>query len=275
MAHGCATKVVVFRKLGAVMHRGEPCPFECPCEGAYSRAMAKKQKHLRDGIYQRPDRPGYWMSYVDEHGKRIQKKCKSATMTEAKAEVAAARKLAAQLAKRIADGDELPTDDTFAAVAERYLAYQKKRHKAGQLSAPELVRQTGIIEAHLAPFFAGMKIAKIRRSKLNAYIESRTGEASAGSIIKETNVLKHLFALACDEWEIIDANPAKRLKLPEAPPGRTRHLDPVELARLFAVCPAWLSPIIGLAVATGCAAASCCGFDGKTWTYRPAGSCSR
>jgi integrase len=96
-----------------------------------------------------------------------------------------------------------------------------------------------------------MKIAKIRRSTINRYVESRTGECSAGTILKEANVIKHMFNLATDEWELIPANPAKRLKMPAAPPGRTRHLDTAELARLLEACPEWLRPIVGLAVSTG------------------------
>jgi integrase len=213
--------------------------------------MARKQTHRRDGIYQRPDRPGFWMSYSDEHGKRVQKKCKAETMTDARAEHSAEIARVKELKQKIADGDAPPEDVTFEAVAARYIAYQKKRVKARDLSAAELIRQEGIIRQHLVPFFKGMKIAKIRRSTINRYIETRTGECSAGTILKEANVLKHLFNLCCDEWELIKANPAKRLKMPTAPPGRTRHLDTAELARLFEACPEWLSPIVGLAVSTG------------------------
>jgi integrase len=213
--------------------------------------MARKPKNARDGIYQRPDRPGFWMSFADEYGKRRQKKCFSVTMTECKKELASEKTRVDELKKKIADGDAPPEDVTFEAVAGRYIAYQQRRVKARDLSAAELTRQAGIAAQHLVPFFKGMRIAKIRRSTINRYIESRTGEVSAGSILKEANVLKHLFNLACDEWELIPANPAKRLKMPAAPPGRTRHLDAAELAQLFEDCPEWLKPIVGLAVSTG------------------------
>jgi hypothetical protein len=213
--------------------------------------MPKKQAHRRDGIYERPDRPGLWMSFVDEYGKRRQKKPKAPTLTQAREDLSDEKKRVRKAAEALANGEILATADTFSAVAERYLNFQKKRVKAGEVSAQELVRQEGIINKHLVPFFKGMKIATIRRSKLNAYIESRTGEVSAGSIIKECNTLKHLFNLACDEWEIIPVNPAKRLKVPEAPEGRTRHLDPPELKGLLEACPQWLRPIAALAVSTG------------------------
>ncbi len=108
-----------------------------------------RQTRARDGVYERDGRPGFWISYVDEYGKRRQQ-----------------------------------------------------------------------------------------------YIESRTGEVSAGTIIKETNVLKHFFG-------VIPANPARRVRMTEAPEGRTRHLEAAELQELLLACPPWLRPIVGLAVSTG------------------------
>lgn len=205
----------------------------------------------RDGVYTRDDRPGWWISYVDEYGKRRQKKTNGFTLTQARNILNEEKERIRKAKSALARGEILATEDTFSEVAKRYLDFQKKRLKAGAISSQELIRQEGIINKHLEPFFKGLRIANIRRSKLNAYIESRTGEVSAGSIIKETNVLKHLFNLACDEWEIIPVNPAKRLKVPEAPEGRTRHLDPKELKGLLEACPQWLRPIAGLAVSTG------------------------
>ncbi len=66
-----------------------------------------------------------------------------------------------------------------------------------------------------------------------------------------SDLLKQLFGLACDDLEIIPVNPAKRLKLPEAPVGRTRRLTPKEFQVLLEACPGWLRPIAGLAVSTG------------------------
>jgi integrase len=151
----------------------------------------------------------------------------------------------------LARGEVQATEEAFGKVAKRYLEFQKKRIRAGAISEKEFVRQQGFIEKHLLPFFGDLKVKSIRRSKLNSYIESRTGEVAAGTIIKEANVLKHIFSLACDDWEIIPTNPAKRLKLPEAPEGRTRHLTPTELQILLEACPGWLRPVVGLAVSTG------------------------
>jgi integrase len=205
----------------------------------------------RDGVYTRSDRPGWWISYVDEYDKRRQRKTNGSTLTQARQILTEEKERVRKAKNALARGDVLATEDSFRSVAKRYLDFQKKRLKAGAISSAEFVRQEGIVEKHLQPFFGDLKIKSIRRSNLNGYIESRTGEVAAGTIIKEANVLKHLFSLACDDWEIIPTNPAKRLKLPEAPEGRTRHLTPKELQILLEACPGWLRPIVGLAVSTG------------------------
>lgn len=209
-----------------------------------------KATRNRDGVYERDGRPGYWISFVDEHGKRRQQ-YGGPTVTQAREKREEIRTRVRELKEAIANGEPQPTEETFAIVARRYLDFQRKRCRAGGLSEQELHRQEGIVEKHLTPFFGEMKIKSIRPAKVNAYIEARTGEVSAGTIIKEVNVLKHLFGVACEQWEIVPSNPARRVKLPEAPEGRTRHLQPQDLGKLLLACPPWLRPIVGLAVSTG------------------------
>ena len=119
--------------------------------------------------------------------------------------------------------------------------------RAGHLSAQELRRQTDIVEKNLLPFFGSTKLAAIRPSKINAYIEARTWEVAD----KETNVLKHFLASRDDTWQLITSNEARKVKPPQPTEGRTRHLEPAQLEKLLLACPPWLRPIVGLAVSTG------------------------
>jgi len=64
------------------------------------------------------------------------------------------------------------------------------------------------------------------------------------------NVLEHLLRLSV-EWEVIPFNPAQGMKSPRVPAGRVRYLQPPEFGVLLRQCPAWLRPIVGLAVSTG------------------------
>jgi integrase len=213
--------------------------------------MPKKAKARRDGIYTRKDRPGYWGSWTDAQGRRVQRKLNAHTMEQARIMLKVETD---RVAEEIRFGRPRPTEESFNAFADEFLKYQKRRISPkvvkGKLSQAEYNRQQGIIENHLKPFFGSMKLASIRRKDVNAYIHSRLGEVSDGTIIKEVNTLKRLFSVAID-LEKIETNPAHKAAVPKAPEGRCRYLTADELHRVLQACPEWLRPIAGLAVALG------------------------
>jgi integrase len=148
--------------------------------------------------------------------------------------------------KTVTLGYAPPSAETFLAVSKRFLKHQKAR-----LTLAAYVREDGIMETHLRPYFVdNTKLAAIRRVDVQKYVTHRSGEVSPASITKELNVLKHLLSLAV-EWELIPTNPAHGVKSPKAPAGRVRYLQPGELRAVLQACPEWLRPIAGLAVSTG------------------------
>ncbi len=213
--------------------------------------MARKQDHRRDGVYERPDAPGYWGSWIDANGKRVRRNLQKETLGEAKDELASKRNLAKEQRRT---GVSPVTEDSFSSFAIVFGEYQRRRiapqPAKKKVSQAEYVRQQGIITQHLVPFFGTMKLAQIRPKHVNDYIDLRLGKVSDGTIIKEVNVLKRLFSIAVSK-EKIHANPAHGADIPEAPKGRVRYLSAVELKRAMTACPAWLQPIVGLAVSTG------------------------
>lgn len=206
--------------------------------------MARGKVKDRDGVYQRKDRPGtWWGSWIDASGKRRQRKLEAHTMQQARSLLNAEK---ARVEKIRTLGYAPPSEESFSAIAKRFLKHQKAR-----LTPAAYTREDGIIETHLKPFFGeGTKLASIRRADVQRYVTERSGEVSAGSVTKELNVLKHLMSLAV-EWELIPANPAHGVKSPKAPAGRVRYLQPGELRAVLEACPEWLRPIAGLAVSTG------------------------
>jgi integrase len=140
---------------------------------------------------------------------------------------------------------------------ELFQAVRDLAHQRARLSPKAYQRDEGIVNKHLAPFFAG-KLAAIRRADVQRYITERSGYISEGSgrplsrysLHKEINVLKHLLRMAV-EWEIIPINPAQGVKAPKVPAGRVRYLQPTELMALLGACPEWLRSIAGIAVTTG------------------------
>ncbi|MGB8028148.1 MAG: tyrosine-type recombinase/integrase [Terracidiphilus sp.] len=213
--------------------------------------MAKKQTHRRDGIYERADRPGFWGSWIDASGRRVQHKLNAPTLTQAKQLLADEK---ARVAKQLATGQVEPSKNSFAEFADVFVKHQERRIAPrvakGKISQAEYTRQKGIVEKHLKPFFGSMKLALIRKKNVSDYIDSRVGKVGDGTIIKEIGTLKHLFGVAVEK-EMIAANPAHRAPVPKAPEGRVRYLSAEELGNVLRACPAWLRPIVGLLVSTG------------------------
>lgn len=203
--------------------------------------MARKSAQTRDGIYQRKDRGGFWISWTDAQGRRRYRRTDAQNITQAK-QIRAAEMLRVEQARML--GFSPPGEETFAEVAARYLQYQKAR-----LTRRAYEREQSIVDIHLKPFF-NCPLAGIRRQDAQRYVTHRSGKASPYSIQKELNVLKHLLRLSV-EWELIPFNPTQGVKSPRVPAGRVRYLQPKELRLLVETCPEWLRPIVALAVSTG------------------------
>jgi integrase len=203
--------------------------------------MARKSVKARDGVYERQDRPGFWISWTDAQGRRRYRKTDAQNITQAK-KIRAAELLRVEQARML--GFSPPGEETFAEVGARYLQYQKAR-----LTLRAYEREQSIIDLHLKPFF-NCALASVRRQDVQRYIMKRSGKASPYSIQKELNVLKHLLRLAI-EWELIPFNPAQGIKSPRVPAGRVRYLQPQELRALVMACHEWLRPIVALAAMTG------------------------
>jgi integrase len=203
--------------------------------------MAKKTPQKRDGVYQRKDRPGWWISWTDAQGRRRYRKTDAQNITQAK-QIRAAELLRVEQARIL--GHTPPGQDTFEEVAARYLKHQKAR-----ISPRAYVREDGILRMYLARFNS-LRLAAIQKTDIQRYVTDRAVETSAYSVRRELAVLKHIFNLAV-EWEIIPVSPAARIKAPKLPAGRVRYLQPTELKALLEACPDGLRQIVALAVSTG------------------------
>src|SRR5262245_52151085 len=204
--------------------------------------MPKKRTKDRDGCYQRKDRKGWWISWIDAQGRRKYEKTNADNITQAKLS-RAAKLLAVEKEKML--GSKPLSKDSFAEVAVRYLKYQKVR-----LTPKAYDREQGIIENHLKPAFP-CALASILKSDIQKYVTERLSKASPYTVHRELSALKYLLTLAVEEWEIIPVSPAQRVKAPKLPAGRLRYLHPKEISELLQSCAVWLRPIVALAVSTG------------------------
>ncbi len=224
--------------------------------------MPKQRK--RDGVYWRADRRQWWVSYVNAQGKRVREPAPDANNhEEAQAFREGKRVEAREQAKEAAKlkpGEVLPTEETFAQVADRYLAHQKAR----VLGQGSYEREEGIV-GHLKEFFTG-KLAEVTPSQVSDYVTARLSTeikkrkkviagrmVSKSSVRKELNTLKHLFRLACGEWKLLKRydNPCLDVTAPKVHDERTQHLTPDQFRRMLAAAPEKMRPIFALLTATG------------------------
>jgi integrase len=143
-------------------------------------------------------------------------------------------------------GEVLACHDTFADVADKFLAYQGPR-----LTPKAYEREAGIV-AHLKAFLPG-KLTDITSGVVSDFVTARLGKVSKSSVRKELISLRHLFRLACSEWKLLPrfANPCLDVKAPKVRDERTQHLSPDQFRRLLAVAPEAYRAIFALLVATG------------------------
>jgi integrase len=206
--------------------------------------MPKQRK--RDGVYWRKDRGAWWISFVDGSGNRQRKPAIGANNhDEARVCLDEERRKVREQAN-LKPGEVLACTDSFADIAERFLAYQKPR-----LTPKAYEREEGIA-AHLKAFFPG-RLADVTSSQVSDYVTARLGKVSKSSVRKELNTLKHLFRLASGEWKLLPrfANPCLDVTSPKVRDERTQHLSPDQFHRLLVASPDNMRPIFALLTATG------------------------
>lgn len=195
----------------------------------------------RDGVFQRKDAPGWYISFVDSKGKRRKKRVQAHTRTQA---VDALHREKTRVEREIALGVVEPSDVTLEAFLTRYQRHQKPR-----VAMTTYARLGDIIERlkkHLPA-----KLAAVDKASVADYVTTRAEVVAPGTVAKEIAVLKHALGLAADDWGLINANPAAKVKLPKLPQGRTKYLSPTELKAALEKAHDWMRAPIALAAFTG------------------------
>jgi len=207
--------------------------------------MPKQKK--RDGLYWRKDRKAWWVSYVDASGRRVRKPAPDAENHDEAGTFRADERRQVREQSKLKPGEVLASKDSFADVADKFLAFQQAR-----LTPKAYSREAGIVNQHLRPFFTG-KIANITSSQVSDYVTAALSRVSKASTRRELVALKHLFRLACGEWKLLPrfANPCLDVTSPKVHDERTQHLSPDQFRRLLAASPEPMKPIFALLTATG------------------------
>ncbi len=106
--------------------------------------MAKAKE--RDGVFQRKDRPGWWVSYVDGAGTRKKVKVQASTRTQA---LSALEGLRTKAQKERILGVKHTSDITLEALLARYKRHQKTRIRATTFERLDTILKT--LVSHLPP----------------------------------------------------------------------------------------------------------------------------
>jgi hypothetical protein len=213
--------------------------------------MAKEQKRvwLSRGPSGHKVRKVAWGYTLQVHGKP--ERCFRAARTR---EIAQAE-LAARLLKRDTPPPEAVAAMTFGAAIARYLEVKKmKRGWKDDQRNPVRLRNAFGADRALSKITAG-RIAEYKLERARTLVR-RDGEKrpiSAATLNRELAVLRHLFTLAVEEWEVLDKAP--HIRLEKEPEGRIAWLEAKEEAALLAACRAsqnkQLASLVTIALESG------------------------
>lgn len=131
--------------------------------------MAKAK--VGDGVYQRDDRPGWWLSHIEAHGKRIRRKCGAQTRIQA---LTFLNMVKTQEEKARTLGVRPVSDITLTSLFDRF-----KRHQKTHLRPTTYERLGGI----LATLETGLpaQAKEITKRTVADYIDKRSESVSPGN----------------------------------------------------------------------------------------------
>jgi integrase len=197
--------------------------------------------------YKRRDSPVWWVSYIDQRGKRIRRSTETEDRREAEA-LESKWKLEAYRAEHWGEQPSRTFEDLMCAWL---------RH-AETTKRPNGFRRDQECTAHLRQAFGGLDLAQIGPARIRGYIDTRRAAgAKPATVNRELCVLSAAINHAGIELEWGDLrNPVRGRKLRE-PEGRLRWLTRPEAERLIEVAgrepqAAHLADFIRLAINTGC-----------------------
>lgn len=155
----------------------------------------------------------------------------------------------AHLQKRIVERDERKRqgkkcyeDLPFFKFADRYLEYTKQNRKGYNRDPFSLMP--------LKKTFADTLLHNISPVQVEEYKLKRLDDVSPSTVNRELECLRAMLNKAM-EWELIEKNPIKKMRLLREPPGRVRYLSIEEIQHLLDECSDRLRPFVLIALETG------------------------
>ncbi len=123
----------------------------------------------------------------------------------------------------------VPADKRFEDVLRRY-ARDISPGKRG--ARPESLRIDALCRNELAK----VALRSLSASDFAQWRDRRLKQVSAGSVLREMNLLSHVCSVAVREWGWLPENFMSRVNRPSTPPARTRRIHRDEIDRLLVAC---------------------------------------
>jgi len=111
-------------------------------------------------------------------------------------------------------------------------------------------RRDQISLKNMAKYFGKALIDSINADSLESYKRRRLEHVSKATTNRELACLRYMFNKAI-EWDLVETNPMRKVKLFRENNQRIRYLDSEEIRKLYADCSAHLKPIVMTALLTG------------------------
>lgn len=196
------------------------------------------------GLYKRDGSQFYWMS-SRVNGKRVFESTETANKK-------LAEKIYAKRLTEITKGkwfQKKPVSNlTMGNLLDRYL-----KEVSPHLS-PSTHDRNGQMVKNLKAFLGGYLLNDVSPSVVSQYKAKKVEEVySKETILRELGLLRRIFNIAIQEWELCKENPVSKVlkTLGKVDSKRVRYLKPDESQKLIMELPDWLKPIVTLARHTG------------------------
>lgn len=123
-------------------------------------------------------------------------------------------------------GNAPPDNMLFDDALNKYLAETSSK-KAESTHRRELYQSRSL------HYFFGRTLKEITPARAAQFREKRSAEVQPATVIKDLNLLSHIYTTAIREWGVETTNPLSIIRKPKTPPGRLRFLTSTEIVKLL------------------------------------------
>jgi integrase len=190
----------------------------------------------------------YYIDFRDQKNRRVRE---LAGTTKRQAQRLLKKRLGEVVAKTYNNPRDVVRErgPTFGDFTERFLREHPGRRRSDHY--PNSVKR-------ILPYFKDVPIRDITRADLDRFrirlmterVEKLGRPIGSTSVLKLLRTLHRIFKMAV-RWGVIETNPAADMEKPSPANPKTRFLTIEEFEKVEAVSPAWLRPILRMAVSTG------------------------